>query len=124
MGGHSYTHALHYKDEWDSTSLSFVPTLVAPRGGPRARRYNGGLYRLPLRRQLLLYYHDSETMGAHGSAEDALAKLSTQFVWPGTEHDVQKRGQAGAQFNGRREDGALRKTLQPDRDRRLLACFA
>ena len=90
MDGYSYRDGLLYQDELDSTSLSFVPMVVVPRGGLRAFRYNGRLYRLPLRRQLLLYYHDRETMGMHSSAEDTLAKLSKQFVWPGMEHDVQR----------------------------------
>eukprot|EP00959_Pyramimonas_sp_CCMP1952_P276666 5783229-Pyramimonas_sp.AAC.1 len=41
MGGYSCRGGLLYKDEWDSTSLSFVPKVVAPRGGLRSFRYNG-----------------------------------------------------------------------------------
>ena len=70
--------------------MSFVPKVVVPRGGLRAFRYNGRLYRLLLRRQLLIHYHDNATMGMHYSAEDTLAKLAKQFVWPGMEHDVRR----------------------------------
>jgi hypothetical protein len=90
MGQYSYRDGLLYKDIWDPIQLEFQAKAVVPRGGLRAFRYNGRMYRLPLRRQLLLLYHDSESVGAHASAADTLAKLSRMFFWPGMEHDVQK----------------------------------
>ena len=90
MGGYSYRDGLLYKDVWDYTSLSFSPKVVVPKGGLRAFRYNGRLYKLPLRRQLLLNFHDSECMGMHSSAEETLLKLEKLYFWPGMEHDTQR----------------------------------
>ena len=40
------------------------------------------------RKMLLLLNHESETMGAHASARDTLAKLSKQAWWPTMERDT------------------------------------
>ena len=41
----------------------------------RSFYFNGRRYRLTLRRQLLLYFHDGEAMGAHSPIKETLAKL-------------------------------------------------
>ena len=49
---------------------------MIPCGGLRSFYFVGRKYRLDLRRSLLLYMHDSESMGAHASARDTLSKLA------------------------------------------------
>ena len=50
--------------------------------------YNGMKYKLTLRKQVLLYFHDSETSGAHSSRDDTVQKVSELAWWPTLYHDV------------------------------------
>ena len=65
-----------------------VERVVVPAGGLRSFKYNGRMYRLTLRKSLLLLYHDSELTGAHSAERETLAKLSRVVWWDAMERDV------------------------------------
>ena len=75
---------------WDHRGNGVVERVVIPSGQLRAIYYNGRKYRLTLRRQLLLYFHDSETMGAHSGATATYDKLADMVWWPLMRQDVNK----------------------------------
>ena len=74
---------VEHEGEW-------VVRAYVPQGGLRSFWFNGRRYRLTLRRQMLLLYHDSELIGAHSSARDSLAKMSLVVFWPTMEKDMTK----------------------------------
>ena len=88
MGQYSLVDGLLFRKVWQETDNSHGDRLVIPAGGRRAFMFNGRRYRLPLRRAMLLLYHDSETMGGHASARDTLAKLERNVWWPTLERDT------------------------------------
>ena len=72
----------------DVSSNSFVQRLVIPAGGLRSFWFNGRKYRLSIRKQILLMYHDGELAGAHTSVRDTFAKIAQVAWWPTLERDV------------------------------------
>ena len=66
----------------------FEPKAVIPLGGMRSFEFNGRTYRLPLRKAIMLQYHDSESMGAHAGMEDTYNKIKQIVWWAGLERDV------------------------------------
>ena len=87
---HYELEGLLYRLVLDPATNSVGKRVVVPTGGLRSFWLNGRRYRLPLRKSLLLLFHDSETIGGHPSARDTLAKVAEQFWWPGLEHDVRR----------------------------------
>jgi len=73
---------------WDALTSSFMDKPFVPQGGLRSFYLNGRKYRLPLRKQLLLYFHDGESMGGHTDVRGTLGKLAEFCWWPGMEKDV------------------------------------
>ena len=87
MGQYVLHDNLLYRKVWDDVDSAFGHRLIIPEGGRRALLFTGRRYRLPLRRAMLLQFHDSEAMGAHASARDTLAKLGKYVWWPSMERD-------------------------------------
>ena len=73
---------------WSPLDDQYRRVMVIPAGGLRAFYYNGRKYELPVRKMLLLQYHDSPTEGGHASAEDTASKLQRMVWWPHLKRDV------------------------------------
>jgi hypothetical protein len=79
-------HDLLYRWVWCDAESSYCLRAVVPAGGLRSFHFNGRKYRLPLRKALLLMYHDGAAMGAHAGREDTLAKIGQVAWFPGMSH--------------------------------------
>ena len=87
---HYVFQGLLYRQVWDACDNAMAKRVVIPSGSIRSFHYNGWRYRLPLRKAILLMYHDSETIGGHPGFHDTKMSVSSQFWWPGLERDVRR----------------------------------
>ena len=90
MKDYTYDGAALYRRVYDEAAEVFAERVVIPEGGLKALTVNGRKHTLPVRRRLLLEYHDSEAMGCHTNERDTLMKLREVCWWPGMDRDVQR----------------------------------
>ena len=88
MGDFALADGLLQRRQYDAALGTFEERVVVPVGGLRSFFFVGRKYRLDMRRSLMLYMHDSESMGAHASARDTLSKLAAFCWWPRMDRHV------------------------------------
>ena len=66
----------------DPSTNAAASRVVVPSGGLRVLYYNGRRYRLPLRKSILLLYHDGESIVGHPGVKDTVRKICQTFRGP------------------------------------------